>query len=236
MKPLADVPVAILAGGLATRLMPLTAQVPKVLIHVAGKPFIYHQLELLRNEGFRRFVLCLGHLGEMVVDEVGNGSNFGVEIVTSFDGPTQIGTGGAIQKALPLLGDEFLTVYGDAYLPIKYQPVFESFVRSSQLGLMTLYWNRGNYDKSNVKCENGRIVHYDKVHTTSDMEHIDYGISVFRSTAFDSFASVSSFDLGLVHQKLISMNELAGYEVDRRFYEIGSRAGLDELDALLSNR
>ena len=146
MIDLTEVPVALLAGGLATRLMPITAEVPKVLLPVAGKPFLYHQIELLKRQGIRKIVLCLGHLGEMVVDEIGDGTQLGVSILTSFDGEKQIGTGGAILRALPLLGREFFVLYGDAYLPISYAPVLKFFRQCQKSGLMTVYRNRGQYD------------------------------------------------------------------------------------------
>lgn len=99
-----DIPVAILAGGLATRLRPITEKVPKVLLPVAGKPFLAHQLELLRKQGIRRVVLCLGHLGERVVDEFGDNREHGLHLDYSFDGPVLLGTGGALKQALPQSG------------------------------------------------------------------------------------------------------------------------------------
>lgn len=234
MMNLAQVPVAILAGGLATRLLPITAEIPKILVQVAGRPFIYHQIELLKREGIQKIVLCLGHLGEMVVDEIGDGTQLGVSICTSFDGETQIGTGGALLRALPLLGDEFFVLYGDAYLPIRYAPVLQFFRQSNREGLMTVYRNKGQFDKSNVEFEKGRVVVYDKNTTTIDMEYIDYGLGIFRKEAFDSFRHNDRFDLSLVHKKLISEDQLSGFEVEKRFYEIGSHSGLVELDLLLN--
>ena len=122
-----DLPVAILAGGLATRLRPITERVPKVLIPVAGKPFLAHQLALLREQGVTRAVLCLGHLGEMVQRDFGDGSAHGVKLEYSFDGPVLLGTGGALKRALPLLGEKFFVLYGDSYLPIDFKTVADFF-------------------------------------------------------------------------------------------------------------
>src|SRR5438270_12360612 len=96
---IASVPAALLAGGLATRLRPITETIPKALVEVAGRPFIDHQLELLRRNGIRRVVLCLGHLGRLVQDHVGDGSRFGVAASYSFDGDQLLGTGGAVLAA-----------------------------------------------------------------------------------------------------------------------------------------
>src|SRR5438128_2387245 len=100
-------PVAILAGGLATRLRSVTSTIPKAMVSVAGEPFIAHQLRLLQSRGASRAVLCLGHLGKQVCDFVGDGRRFGVDVEYSFDGEALVGTGGALRKALPFLGDVF---------------------------------------------------------------------------------------------------------------------------------
>ncbi len=228
-----DIPVAILAGGFATRLRPITEKIPKSLISVAGKPFLAHQLELLRSCGLCRVVLCVGHLGEMIQRDFGDGSQFGVRIDYSFDGPKLLGTGGAIKRALPLLGGEFFVLYGDSYLPIEYRPVAEFFRRGGKLGCMTVYRNEGRHDTSNVVFRNGQITVYDKKNRTPEMRHIDYGLSLFKSTAFDSFPADKPFDLAEVMGKLVRERQLAGYEVHERFYEIGSLAGLAELETIL---
>jgi NDP-sugar pyrophosphorylase family protein len=220
-----DIPVAILAGGFATRLRPITEKIPKSLISVAGKPFLAHQLELLRSCGLCRVVLCVGHLGEMIQRDFGDGSQFGVRIDYSFDGPKLLGTGGAIKRALPLLGGEFFVLYGDSYLPVEYRPVAEFFRRGGKPGCMTVYRNEGRHDTSNVVFRNGQITVYDKKNRTPEMRHIDYGLSLFKSTAFDSFPADKPFDLAEVMGKLVRERQLAGYEVNERFYEIGSLAG-----------
>lgn len=229
-----DLPVAILAGGLGTRLRPITERVPKVLLPVAGRPFLAHQLELLRKQGITRAVLCLGHLGEMVQREFGDGSAHGVKLDYSFDGPALLGTGGAVKRALPLLGEKFFVLYGDSYLPIDFRPVAEFFERSGKLGLMTVFLNEGRYDTSNVVFDDGEIKVYDKKNKLPEMRHIDYGLSLFKAAAFDDWLVDKPFDLAEVMQRLVARKQLAGFEVKQRFYEIGSREGLAELEALLA--
>jgi NDP-sugar pyrophosphorylase family protein len=229
-------PVAILAGGLATRLRPITEKIPKVLVPVAGKPFLAHQLELLRKEGVTRAVLCLGHLGEMVQRDFGDGSAHGVQLEYSFDGPKLLGTGGALKQAMAKLGEKFFVLYGDSYLPIPFAPIAEFFERSGKRGLMTVFRNEGKFDTSNVVFANGEIQVYDKKNKRPDMLHIDYGLSLFRREAFDEWPGDQPFDLADVMQKLVGQKQLAGYEVPERFYEIGSHAGLNELNELLAGR
>jgi NDP-sugar pyrophosphorylase family protein len=227
-------PAAILAGGLATRLRPITETIPKSLLPVAGRPFLAHQLALLRSQGIGRVVLCVGYLGEMIEREFGDGRAHGVRVEYSFDGPVLLGTGGAIKQALPLLGERFFVLYGDSYLPIELQPVAESFERSGKLGLMTVYRNEGRYDTSNVVFAEGEIRLYDKQGRRPEMRHIDYGLSLFRAAAFGEHAAGAKFDLAELMQRLVARRQLAGFEVTQRFYEIGSPAGLTELDALLA--
>ncbi|HVU34812.1 MAG TPA: nucleotidyltransferase family protein [Opitutaceae bacterium] len=228
-----DFPVAILAGGLATRLRPITEKVPKLLVEVAGEPFFSHQIRLLKAAGLTRLVLCVGYLGEKIVEQYGDGSAWGVKIDYAFDGPKLLGTGGALIAALPKLGDAFYVLYGDSYLPIDYRAVGEHFIQSGRLGLMTVYGNHGQYDTSNVWFENGTIKVYDKKHRRPEMQHIDYGLGVFRAAAFDGFPRDAVVDLADVQKTLVARGELAGYEIKQRFYEIGSHEGLRELDALL---
>lgn len=231
-----DLPVAILAGGLATRLRPITERVPKLLVEVAGEPFFSHQIRLLKAAGLTHLVLCVGYLGEKIVEQYGDGSRWGVKIEYAFDGPKLLGTGGALIAALPKLGDAFFVLYGDSYLPVDYQAVGNFFLHSGQLGLMTVYANHGKYDTSNVWYENGTIRIYDKKNQLPQMQYIDYGLGVFRAAAFDGFARDAVVDLADVQKALVARQQLAGYEIKQRFYEIGSHEGLAELDALLRAR
>jgi NDP-sugar pyrophosphorylase family protein len=233
---LADWPVAILVGGLATRLRSATDEVPKALLSVAGEPFVVHQLRLLRSEGFRDIVLCVGHLGEMIETKIGDGNKLGLRITYSFDGPTLLGTGGALKRALSLLGDRFLMIYGDSYMPVCYAAIVQAFVLSGKPGLMTVLENGGRWDASNVWFESGQIRRYDKTLRTPEMRHIDYGIAVLSATIFTPFPDNAAFDLADVYSRLVSEKQMAAYEVKERFYEIGSPGGLAELDSLLRDK
>lgn len=229
-------PVAILAGGLATRLRPITEEIPKALISVAGQPFLAHQLRLLQNAGLRKAVLCVGYRGEMIEQEFGDGRSLGIELSYSFDGPELLGTGGALKKALPSLGQRFFVLYGDSYLPIDYAAPVRAFGASGKLGLMTVFRNEGRWDTSNVWFQAGSIKSYSKKDQASEMQHIDYGLGLLDSTALGRWPEGAAFDLADVYRDLITRDELAGFEVERRFYEIGSPEGLAELDAMLRSQ
>jgi NDP-sugar pyrophosphorylase family protein len=228
---IADVPLAILAGGLATRLRPLTERIPKALVEIAGRPFIDHQLDLLYRRGIRRIVLCLGHLGEQVEGHLGDGSSYGMEIQYSHDGPCLLGTGGALRRAVPFLGESFGVLYGDSYLDIDYAAVLADFERRGQLGLMTVLKNHNRWDRSNAVFHDGRLLHYSKTAATPTMTHIDYGFAVLRSAVLRRLPADRPSDLSQLYSDLVGEGQMAGYEVTQRFYEIGSSQGLAETSA-----
>jgi NDP-sugar pyrophosphorylase family protein len=231
-----DIPVAILAGGKATRLGALTADRPKALMDVAGRPFIDHQLELLHKHGTRRVVLCIGHFGQQIQDYVGDGSQFGIKASYAYDGPVLQGTAGAIRDAQALLGDVCWVLYGDSYLDFHYSAVADVFASRGEPALMTVFRNEGRWDTSNVVFDGQSIERYDKRNPDPAMRYIDYGATLLRRSAIEEIPATGPFDLADLYASLASSGNMAGYEITQRFYEIGSEAGLAELGKLLGSR
>ena len=229
-------PVAILAGGLAARLRPITETIPKALVEVAGRPFAEHQVEWLRAQGIERIVFLVGYRGEMVSEALGVGARWGLSIEYVFDGPTLLGTGGALRRARDVLGDAFFVMYGDSYLDCDLRAIERAFRASGQPALMTVFGNANRWEASNVLFENGRIVRYDKRHRTPDMQHIDYGLGIVSAMALEPYPPGEPFDLATVYQDLANQGRLAAYEVTSRFYEIGSPDGLEETREYLASR
>jgi MurNAc alpha-1-phosphate uridylyltransferase len=229
-------PVALLAGGLSTRLRPLTDDQPKALLEVAGEPFIAHQLRALRSEGARDVIVCAGHLGEQIEAFVGDGRQFGLSVRFSYDGERLLGTAGALRNALPLLGEAFFVLYGDSLLTCRYPPIQEAFISSGKRGLMTVFENAGKWDTSNVQLRAGQIVAYSKRACTSAMRHIDYGLGALKADAVEDLVRELPCDLEWLYEELLAQNELAAYQVRERFYEIGSFAGLEETARYLEQR
>ncbi len=221
-------PVVILAGGLATRLRPITETIPKALVEINGEPFLAHQLRLLRRNGVERVVMSVAYKGEMIQEFAGDGSSYGLQIEYVFDGPTYLGTGGAIRNALPHLGGEFLTLYGDSYLTCDFAAMQMAFTASRRQALMTVYRNEGLFDTSNVEFAGGRIVRYDKRERTAAMRHIDYGLGAFHASAFAGYPAGEALDLATVFQDVLRAGQLAAFEVTERFYEIGTPEGIRE--------
>lgn len=226
--------VAVLAGGRATRLGALAADTAKSLIDVNGRPFAVHQLARLEQQGLTDVVFLVGHLGPQIEAALGGGPP-PMRIRYAFDGPRALGTGGAISQALPMLSDPFLVLYGDSYLECDFNAVHEAYRASGRRGLMTVYRNDDQFDRSNVEYSAGAIVRYDKRCRTSEMRHIDYGLGVLSHAAFDARRAGESFDLADVYQDLVAAGQLAGYDVTSRFYEIGSIEGLEALRAHLAS-
>lgn len=230
------IPIIILAGGLATRLRPITEKIPKSLVEVKGRPFIAYQLELLHRAGIRHAILCLGYLGEQVVAYVESQGRFGMELEYVFDGPALRGTAGCITNVGKLLPPHFFVLYGDSYLHCDYAGVEASFFAQQKQALMTVYRNEGQFDTSNVEFENGQIQKYDKVHRTAKMHYIDYGLGVFARDVFLELKEEGAYDLAQVYQSLLAEQQLAGFEVHERFYEVGSFQGIEELSEYLRRK
>jgi NDP-sugar pyrophosphorylase family protein len=224
--------LALLAGGLATRLGARAQKLPKSMISVAGEPFIAHQLRLLAGKGVREVVVCAGHLGEQIADFVGDGARFGLRVGHVHDGPRLLGTGGALRNALPLLGECFFVMYGDSYLDLSFAAVAEAYLAQPLPALMVVCRNQDRWDRSNAAYARGRVLRYDKQGTGLDF--IDHGLGVLRREVLASRPAGVPFDLADVYRALAAAGELAGFETDTRFYEIGSPDGLAETEALLS--
>jgi NDP-sugar pyrophosphorylase family protein len=227
------VPLALLAGGLGTRVRSVSEGIPKALFEVAGRPFIAHQLVLLRRKGVRRVVVCTGHLGEQIEAFVGDGRGFGLAVVYSREAGRLLGTGGALKQAESLLGDLFWVMYGDTYLDVDFGEILAAFRDSPALGLMTVFRNENRYDRSNVVFRDGRPVAYDKRAPRPDMTHIDYGLGLLRRAALARVPAGAVCDLADLYRELVAEGAMDGFEVWRRFYEIGSPEGLAETRAFL---
>jgi N-acetyl-alpha-D-muramate 1-phosphate uridylyltransferase len=229
-------PVVILAGGLATRLYPVTRKMPKSLIPIDGRPFIDHQLALLKEKGVTQVILCVGNLGNIIEAHVGDGSRYGLDVQYSYDGEVLLGTGGAIKKAAGLLPDAFFILYGDSYLDIDYEPIFQNFQSEKCPVLMTVYRNKNAHDMSNILMKDGRVLKYNKKDRDPAMDYIDYGLIAIKKKVFDTYPADEPFDLADVLSRLVDSGQARGYEVTQRFFEIGSSSGIKETEEYIMTR
>lgn len=231
-------PVAILAGGLATRLHPVTEKIPKALVDINGVPFIHYQLKYLKDQGIFNVVLCVGHMGDLIKESIGSGEKFGLKVTYSFDGPVLLGTGGALRQALPQLGKRFFVLYGDSFLPIQFRGVQEAFVAQGKPALMTIMENKGQWDTSNVIYDGSKLklISYNKEAPSPEMTFIDYGVSVLSAKTLYQYSESGKFELSNLYHELAKKDQLAGHQVQERFYEIGSLEGLEDTKAYFKER
>ena len=226
-------PIVILAGGLATRIRPITEQIPKALVEVGGEPFIAHQLRLISARGIKNVIISAWYLGEMIQEYLGNGSEFGLQVQYVFDGEKALGTAGAIRKTLNLLESPFFVLNGDTYFPCDYAAIQAFYDAHSQAGLMTVNYNQMDWHESNVELRDGIIIRHQKQNQDPLMKHVDAGLALFDPQVFMHIPKGQNADMMDVFQKLLAEDNLIGYEEKQRFYEMGSFSGLKELDALL---
>ena len=220
--------IAILAGGLATRLQPLTEKIPKSMIMIEGTPFLQYQLEFLKTGGITEIVLCVGHLSEQIETYFGDGKRFGVNIKYSIERGRLLGTAGSLKNAETLLAEEFFVMYGDSYLFLNFEEVLKHFQKFNKSALMVVYKNYDKYDKSNVVVEEGMVNKYDKKHKTEDMVYIDYGVNILRKKVLNMISGNQVYSLENLFHELIKQKEMLAFETKERFYEIGSRRGLED--------
>ena len=226
-------PVCILAGGRGTRLGDRTREIPKPLLEVAGEPFLLHQLRLLAAHGASEAIICVGYRGELIESLLG-GTRFGVRIAYSYDGPGLDGTLGAVRRALPLLGERFLVLYGDTYLRLDYRAVSHDWSDSGLPALMVVLRNEGRWDTSNARYEHNRVTAYNKHSPSPDMRWIDYGLGGLHAHTLD-IVPESERDLSTLYHELARRGELYGHPATERFYEIGTPAALEEAELFLSS-
>ena len=221
-----DIQIAILAGGLATRLGKLTKKEPKSLLRIDGKPFIEYQVERIYKQGITNIIICAGHLGEQIEKYMGNGKKYGMNIRYSHE-ESPLGTAGALKKAGNLLDNEFITMYGDSYLFLDFSSMFDYFLEQDKLALMTVYKNNGHHEKSNTSISGDMVTGYSKNGRNDDMVYIDYGAHVLRKEVLELIPENRYFSLEELFPMLISKKQLLAFEARSRYYEVGSIKGIE---------
>lgn len=230
----------ILAGGLGTRMRPLTEVRPKNLIPIAGKPFVDYQLEWLAAEGITEVVFCIGHLGEMIRAHVGDGSRWNLRVSYVDEGTQLRGTAGALRLALDsgVLHSAFAVMYGDSFLRMSVSDMWSQYLNRPEAALMAVLRNDNRWDQSNVLFENPGAIVYDKTRQhahSEEMRHIDYGFSILSRDVIERLVAPGQVaDLANIFRTLSDQHLLGGFEVSERFYEIGSPDGLRDFECYTS--
>jgi NDP-sugar pyrophosphorylase family protein len=227
-----NLPIFILVGGLATRLRPITNNIPKALVKINGVPFIKIQLQLLKKNGFKKIYLLVSYKSNLIEEYLKKNDNFGLDIKLVYDGDELLGTGGAVKKASKVVSGYFFLTYGDSYLPIDYKNLYK-FFNEKKTSLMTIFKNFNEWDNSNISFDGNNILSYSKKGGLK-YEYIDYGLMIMNQNDFKKIKK-HNFDLTDVICNLISKKKLIGYEVYERFYEVGSFDGIKNLENYLNH-
>jgi len=214
----------------------LTMDIPKSLLPIKGKPFLYYQLHQLVDQGIKEIILCLGHLGEKIENYIKMYFDLDLEIKFVYDGKYALGTGGSILNAMKYLPNEFFVLYGDSYLNINYRTVYNEYICSDKQALLTIFHNMGNFDSSNVYLKNNDEIIYSKNNKNENMNFIDYGLSLFAKNVFKKYYSHNVFDLSIVLESLSIQKQLAYCKAKNRFYEIGSKNGYNDLKKYITQK
>ena len=224
----------ILAGGRGTRLRPLTDTLPKPMIHIAGKPFLEHLIELLAGQGVRRIVLLLGYLPEVIQDYFGDGSRWGVRIqycVSSVDDET----GRRLKLAASNLDPCFLLLYSDNYWPIQIEKMWSRFSAAGVPAMITVYSNRDGYTKNCVRLDDdGYVAVYDKSRLQPDLQGVEIGYAIVSKVVLDLVPDANVSFEETIYPKLAAQRQLLAYRTDHRYYSIGSHGRLPLTETFLT--
>ena len=221
---------------MGTRLRPLTHEVPKPMIIIRNKPFLYYQIIYLKRSGIKNILLLVGYLGDQIKNYFGDGSIFGLSIKYSEDKHC-LGTGGAIKQAAQLLDDSFFLIYGDSFLPIEYDKIFERFIENGKRGLLVISHNSDPFARGNITIDkDSNIIRYEKDGSNSRLKYIDAGVGVLSK---DILTFLGQHEITSLEKEgfpeLIKHKELAGFITDERFYDIGTVAGLNKFRRRLND-
>lgn len=223
----------ILAGGLGTRLRPITNSIPKVMVLVNGKPFLQHQMEYLKRFGLNNFLIFAAYLGEKIQDYFGDGTRYGLNIEYSFE-KEPMGTAGALKNAERKLEDTFLLLNGDTLMPIDYESLIRYFSSRKATGLMVAYSNLDRSFRNNATIDSTNTVTNYSKKDLSGMTHVDAGVYMFRREVTNLIPANRGCSLEQeIFPLLIARRELIAYPSDQRFYDMGSFEGLDVLKEVL---
>lgn len=221
----------ILSGGKGTRIKKITKKIPKCLIDINGKPFLYHQLKYLKKNKINNVVISVKYKSNLIKEYIEKYVDFmNVKLIS--DGKKPLGTGGAVINSLNYLKKNFFIIYGDSYLRFN----LNKLCLNKNISTMGILKNIDKYDKSNVLLKRGNYIKYDKINNKSKkFSYIDYGVSYVSNKLFTKYKKNKKIDLSLIFSEISKKNLLKGYVIKKRFYEIGSYNGINDLKKFLKN-
>ena len=229
----------ILAGGLGTRLRPITTQMPKVMVTVNGIPFLEHQLRLLRRYCITDILVLSGYMGQCIEEYFGDGRRFGLNVQYSRE-RVPLGTGGGLRYAAPLLEERFLLLYGDSYLPMDYQDLCQERDSKGVKCAIAVYDNSraDSGVHNNIQLDRqGYVIQYRKQYVDdARFSHVDAGVLACRRSIVEFIPPDESVSLEeSIFPLLIAQRQLFAYKTAQRFFDIGTSERLNTFKEFLSH-
>jgi len=229
-----DCQAVILAGGLGTRMRPVTETIPKPMIPVCGKPFLEHQLTLLRKHGMERVLLLVSYLGEQIEEYFQQGDTLNMKIGYSYE-PSPLGTGGALKNASSKLEEKFLLLNGDTFLDVDYASVISDFMRYKPKAVIVARRSPDMPVPNNLAVSTaGQVTAYQK-RNPENMTCTDAGAIVLSREVLDDIAPMKVCSLEeQIFPRLIQRGEMRAWVTSEPFFDMGSPSGLQALSEKLA--
>ena len=213
---------AILAGGRGTRLRPLTLTRPKPMVDILGKPFLEYQIEQLREQGFKRVLLLLGYLPEVVRDYFGDGRRWGIKIEYSVSA-VEDETGRRLKLAEPFLDSCFLLLYCDNYWPMSITRMWQRYVTAGAPAMITVYSNKDNYTRNSVRVEaDGFVSIYDKTCSHPGLNGVEISYAIISKKVIRPLSDANVLFETAVYPALAARRELSAFVTDHRYLSVGA--------------
>ncbi len=218
-----------MAGGLATRIRPLTNEIPKSLVSIEERPFLQYQIELLTCYGIKDIILCVSYMGKKIENCFGDGNKYNARIIYSYEKEKLLGTGGALKLAEKNLKENFFLIWGDSYVNLNYKEMHDFHLKNSDNFDVTIaiFYNIRNYDKSNIVYKSGKIKKYEK-NSTDKMKYIDAGVMVINKKLLLRIPPGKVFQIENLFTKLAKEEKIKPFLIKKRYYEVGSLKGLNQ--------
>ena len=212
----------ILAGGRGTRMLPYTQTRPKTMIEFHGKPFLEHIVEMLRDQGFDRYLMLLGYLPEVIQDHFGDGSRWGVEIEYSISTPDTL-TSRRVQLAQHLVDPYFLLMYCDNYWPMQMDKMWNRYVAANVPAMITVYGNKDKTSKDSVIVDDdGFVKVFDRGRTTPGLRGVEISYAILDREVLSLLPEEEVLIEEALYPPLAQRHKLAAYVTDHKYYSVGS--------------
>jgi len=227
----------ILAGGFGKRLGPITANVPKPLVKVAGQPFLFHLIKQLKRENFTEIIILAGYKSNLFVDMIKNYEETSIKIKV-IEQPTNFGTGARIVHIMSQLNENFLLLYGDNYCGISIKKLIEAFKKRSNIIQLLAYEDLINFSKPNLDIDNNSVVTiYDTERKNKNLKYVDVGYMCVNKNVLKNISFFENLSLSKdVLSNLVKSKKICAYKTYNQYCTVGNMQRLQHARSMLDDR